>query len=180
MLGAGASVAFSGFRGMYLFKTPDWSFLQQEENSLAHLAEMLIPATDTPGAMEAGVAPVMVQLIKDTARRVEQNNFIEGLRYVLDFSKRKFGKVVSELNFDEQTALMNTVMQNGNVFSGLAGKVERKLTGRSFTELFREYASVAYCTSQPGATQALAYAHIPARYDSCIDKLPAQRSWATK
>jgi hypothetical protein len=38
---------------------------------------------------------------------------------------------------------------------------------------------LGYCTSEVGATQALAYAHVPGDYRGCVPLRPRQKGWAT-
>ena len=180
LLGAGAAATYTGFRAFHLHKTPDWNFLDGNVALLEELAEILIPETDTPGARAARVGPVMAMLVKKSARRVDQNNFIEGLKGVQRYCTDEFGKDISLLNAEEKLRVMERVSKEDGSFSGMLGKIENRLAGRSFFYLLKEYSALAYCTSEVGATSGLAYDHIPAKYAACIPLTNGQRSWATK
>ena len=180
LLGAGAAATYTGFRAFHLHKTPDWSFLKEHLTLVEELADILIPETDTPGAKSAGVGPVILHLVSHTARRVDQNNFIEGLRGVQRYCINEFGKDISKLNAEEKIRVMVRVSEESETFSGVLGKIENRLTGRPFFYLLKEYSSIAYCTSEAGATRGMAYDHIPAQYSACIPLTKGQRSWATK
>lgn len=148
LLGAGAAATYTGFRAFHLYKTPDWRFLKASESLIQELAELLIPETDTPGARAAGVAPVVVHLVANAARRVDQNNFIEGLKGVQRYCIDEFGRNLSQLNDEEKIRVMNRVSEEDGTFSGILGKIESRLTGRPFFYLLKEYSAVAYCTSE--------------------------------
>jgi hypothetical protein len=180
LLGAGAAVTYTGFRAFHLHKTPDWNFLSNNIPLIGELAELLIPETDTPGAKSAGVGEVVAHLVAYSARRVDQNNFIEGLKVVQRFCIDEFGRDMTKLTNEEKLRVMVRVSKEDEKFSGVLGKIENRLTGRPFFYLLKEYSSIAYCTSEIGATKGLAYDHIPGKYSACIPLTKGQHSWATK
>ncbi len=180
LLGAGAAATYTGFRAFHLHKTPDWNFLKNSKALIEELAEQLIPETDTPGARSAGVGDIMIHLVENGARRVDQNNFIEGLKGVQRYCIDEFDREITKLSEHEKLRVMERVSKEDGTFSGIMGKIENRLTGRPFFYLLKEYTAIAYCTSEIGATRALAYDHIPAKYAPCIPLTKGQRSWATK
>ena len=50
----------------------------------------------------------------------------------------------------------------------------------TFFNILKQYTTIAFCTSQEGATKALAFDFIPGEYIGCMDISENQRSWATK
>ena len=79
----GGSLASIGiFKWISWHKTPDLSFLLSQKQLLAALSETIIPATDTPGAIEAGVADFILKMVVENMDSVAQNRFIEGLKSV--------------------------------------------------------------------------------------------------
>src|SRR5882757_8378861 len=73
MVGGGGVAAYSGYRWYDLKKSPDLASLEQHRNLIADLAEAIIPATDTPGAKEAGVHDFIIMMIKDCTEVKSQN-----------------------------------------------------------------------------------------------------------
>lgn len=179
-LGVGVGAFYSGYRVFNWYKTPDWKFLMSSESIISELAEIIIPRTDTPGAKDVQAATTIMHLIKNCTRRVEQNTFIEGLKEVVACSNRNFQKPFNNLNDSERYQILHSFMKAGQDASGIIGKAKRKLAGRSFFDILKSYTVIAYCTSEKGATEGLAFSYIPSQYNGCVELKQQPKAWATK
>lgn len=135
-------------------------FTPQQFQMIEHLAEMILPADDTPGAKDAGVAefidfmvanrvPVSAKRdVRNTQDAIElgneaQNRFLSGLDWMNARSKSEFGKEFME----------STSEQQKNLLEELAYKVKFKPTtesGRQFFQMMRDYTVVGYYTTRIG------------------------------
>jgi len=135
-------------------------FSEDQYRRVERLAEMIIPADDTPGAKEAGVAEFIdfmvanrvavspnaeIRSTADAIRQGEaaQERFISGLDWINARSKSEFGKQFLDCSTEKQTALLEE----------LAYKPKFKPTtesGREFFQLIRDYTVVGYYTSKVG------------------------------
>jgi len=135
-------------------------FSPQHYAMLEHIAEMIIPEDDTPGAKQAGVAefidfmvanrvPVSASHeIRSTEDAIEmgndaQNRFIAGLDWVNARCNSEFGRSFMDCTPEQQNSLMEE----------LAYKAKFKPTtegGRAFFRLMREYTVVGYYTTKIG------------------------------
>jgi gluconate 2-dehydrogenase gamma chain len=135
-------------------------FSPQHYAMLEHIAEMIIPEDDTPGAKQAGVAefidfmvanrvPVSASHdIRSTEDAIEmgneaQNRFIAGLDWVNARCNSEFGRGFMDCTPEQQNSLMEE----------LAYKAKFKPTtesGRAFFQLMREYTVVGYYTTKIG------------------------------
>jgi len=123
---------------------------------LAAAVDTILPDTDTPGARAAGVHVFVDLLAKHCRTAEEQRAFTAGL----DALDR----------------------------AGFAG-ADRKAREKLLTELeaakdpffaaLKEATVLGYCMSETGATQALAYAHVPGDYAGCLPLGKGQKGWAT-
>ena len=105
------------------------------------LADLIIPADDTPGAREAGVAEfidLMVSRDPDLQRR-----FRTGLRWLTTHSQKIWGKAFLMLNPGQQTVLLEPLAYERKFRAG----EER---GREFFRLIREYTVMGFYTSEMG------------------------------
>ena len=125
-----------------------------------HLAEMIIPADDTPGAKQAGVVefidfmvanrvPVSAKRdVRSTQDAIElgneaQNRFLSGLDWINARSKSEFGHEFMDCAPEQQKSLLEE----------LAYKAKFKPTtesGREFFQLMRDYTVVGYYTTKIG------------------------------
>jgi gluconate 2-dehydrogenase gamma chain len=135
-------------------------FSPEQFRLVEHLAEMIIPADETPGAKQAGVAefidfmlanrvsvsaPYDAQSTEDLLRQGSeaQEQFITGLAWINAHSKLEFG----------HTFLDCTAEQQNNLLEELAYKAKFKPTtreGREFFQLLRDYTVVGYYTTKIG------------------------------
>ena len=135
-------------------------FSPQQYRMVEHLAEIIIPADDAPGAKEAGVAefidfmvanrvPVISQRdVRSTEDAIQmgteaQNQFVSGLDWMNARGKSDFGHDFLDCSPEQQQSLLEE----------LAYKAKFKPTtegGREFFRLMRDYTVVGYYTTKIG------------------------------
>lgn len=178
LLSAGAVSLYEFVR---LNRLPDIDYIQNSKKLLAHLAEVIIPRTDTPGAKDARVEEYILHALIEIVPKKTFNNFVDGLKEIEGIAKKRFGKALTDCDMKQTEALLSGLNTDLNIPGGeLLRKIDRKLRGDNFFDTLRELTILGYCTSEVGATQGLAYDHIPVNFLSCIPLQNGQRSWATK
>lgn len=180
LAGGGLSAGFSGYKWYQIHKTPDIGFLENHTTLVADLAEVIIPATDTPGAKAAMAHNTMIAMIVKVADRKTKNIFIDGLKEVEQYSGEQYNTSFTSLSFAQQQSVVKHFREKGKNYAGMLGKIRNKFLGKSFFHVLKEYTTTAFCTSKAGATQTLAYDFIPGRYNCCMLMTAGQKSWATK
>jgi gluconate 2-dehydrogenase gamma chain len=135
-------------------------FSPEHYQMLDHIAEMIIPEDETPGAKQAGVAefidfmvanrvPVSASRdVRSTEDAIEigkeaQNRFIAGLDWISARCRSEFGHAFMECTPQQQNSLMEE----------LAYTAKFKTTtesGRAFFQLMRDYTVVGYFTTKIG------------------------------
>jgi len=176
----GTALGLGGWEAFRLFKRPDLAFVEQNKETLDHLAETIIPVTDSPGAKDAAVGAFILKMIRDCTPRKSQNNFIRGLADIMARAQSEYARPFVSCSQAEKTALLEHFEKEGRPYRGLAGKLEHQLTGDSFFTTLKKYTVLGYCTSKPGATQGMRYDFIPGKYVASLPLQPGQRSWATE
>jgi len=180
LLGGGASAGFSWYKWYQVHKTPDLAYLDSHTELVAALAATIIPVTATPGAREALVHVTVIKMVKEVADRKTRNIFINGLKELALYTENEYDKPFTALTAGQQTAVVGYFRDQGKNYGGAAGKIKNRLAGKSFFLVLKEYTTRAFCTSQTGATETLAYNDIPGSWEACIPVTAGQRSWATK
>lgn len=150
-------------------------FSTNQFRMVEHLAEMIIPEDDTPGAKKAGVAefidfmvanrvPVSASRdVRTTQDAIEmglegQNRFLSGLDWMNAHSQSEFGHAFMECSPDQQNSLLEEI----------AYKSKFKPTtesGREFFQFFRDYTVVGYYTTKIGL-QSLGYPGLRTVWDA--------------
>lgn len=152
----------------------DWSpelFNREQAALTTALAGTILPAGETPGAVEVGVPGFIEKMVKDIYTESQREDFIEGLNDFNDKSRDAFGKVFSDLTEDEQYEFANSA--NKNAIESEA------VEGPQFFLIFKELTMIGFFTSEVGATQVLRHETVPGEYRGCIPFDEVGRTWAT-
>jgi Gluconate 2-dehydrogenase subunit 3 len=179
LAGVGLGAGYTGYKWYSWNKRPDLAYLNDRKPLLSALAETIIPATDTPGAAEAGVGDFIFAMIRDCTEVKSSNKFIEGLKDLESYSKSHFDKEFIACSVEQRTAVLKHFEEKGRGFKGLLGKAEYRFLGKPFFATLKAYTAMGYCSSELGANKGLSYIYIPGRYDGCIPMQPGQKNWAT-
>ena len=135
-------------------------FTPEQFRLVEHLAEMIIPADETPGAKQAGVAefidfmlasrvsvsaPFDAQSSEDLLRQGSeaQEQFVTGLAWINAHTRLEFGHTFSDCTAEQQNSFLEE----------LAYKAKFKPTteeGREVFQLLRDYTVVGYYTTKIG------------------------------
>lgn len=145
---------------------------------IAELAETIIPATDTPGAKDAKVEDFIIKMILENEGSKTQKRFLSGLRNLQDYSKSRYGGTFQSCSLDNRISILEHY-ENKEFKYRIVKRIENELFGFPFFYKLKSLTVVGFCTSEIGATQALAYDYIPVYYQACIPLLKGQKSWAT-
>lgn len=146
-------------------------FLTRDELLLTGvLAELIIPRTDTPGALEVGAHRTIDHLLKVCAQAPEQARFKAGLARIEAAAQARGGKRFGALPAPRQVALLHALDTGSAPFDGDGQRYFRQLKG---------YVAFAYYTSEAGATRELSYLPIPGGFKGNYKLTRSTRSWAT-
>ncbi|MFO7845851.1 MAG: gluconate 2-dehydrogenase subunit 3 family protein [Balneolaceae bacterium] len=151
----------------------DWTpelFTQRQAQVVTALADVILPADDTPAASEVGVPEFIEKMVNETYSEEQRQEFLDGLD---DFSDNFQSELQAEyFDGDDEQRYEFTYHQNRIA-------VEDSPESSPFILSFKELTLLGYFTSEVGATQVLRYEAVPGRYDGCIPVEEVGRTWAT-
>jgi hypothetical protein len=180
LAGTATVVGFGGYEWFTLTKNPDRNYLRSKKSLLAELAETIIPATDTPGAKEAGAVEFMLPMLSECTDDKTLNRFVSGLQELEEYTRSKYHREFIDCSTIEKESVLAWADQKSATTNSLFEKAKNKYTGRPFFEMLKTYSVYGYCISEKGASTGLHYNAGPGRYLACIPLTPNQKSWATK
>ncbi|TGN61567.1 gluconate 2-dehydrogenase subunit 3 family protein [Paracoccus liaowanqingii] len=180
--------------GTNIFTPEDAAFLDE-------VAETLIPATDTPGAKEAGVGAFMTQYVSDCFDAEEQAVFREGMEALQADAQDRFGKPFADLTGDERQQMLQAAHEAAAAQAGLVAEYEERReqsldvqpsADTAADELpadpdapqlhwftpIQQLVLFGFFTSEVGATQVLRYEPVPGEYNGDLD-YDGGPAWAT-
>lgn len=167
--------AFNGFAlsfalaGAAAAQTPAWApvaLTPAQARALDAATELIMPATDTPGARAVGVAQFIDRTIGGWCDKAQAARLRNGLDQLDVDAKAAGGSPFADLTAAQQTALLTKYDAAG---------APQKL----FFITLRELTTIGYFTSKSGATIALRYDPVPGPYLGCVPLNEIGRAWAT-
>jgi hypothetical protein len=133
-------------------------FSTDEFETLSRITELIIPTTDTPGAIGAGVPRYIDGVV--SANPEHKKRFREGLAWLEHESGKRFRKSFAKLSEAQQVKLLTPLSEN--LDSG------RKLGARErFFAIVKSMTADGYYTSQVGLVRELGYSG-----NTALDKFP--------
>jgi hypothetical protein len=140
----------------------------QQAVLLQELVEVIIPATDTPGAKEA-LAHVFVDLyVKDCYPKEQQEIFLKGLNDLDEISRKQLSRPFLDLLPNERLGLLKRMEKESFDRS--------EAVEQSFIRMLKNLTLMGFFTSQPGATKAATYARSPGPFEGCTELKPGQKA----
>jgi len=151
--------------------TLDFTLSVSQSKLVAEVAEIIIPRTDTPGAIDAGVPAFIEMMLKDCYKLPEHQSFIEGLDALngKEFLNKNMADKISILTAVEQES--KALMQAYNVQQTKMGDNEDKelmtsqKKGLPFWRLMKELTLLGYFTSKVGVNASFDFVLVPGRFE---------------
>lgn len=132
-------------------------FEDDTRRDTAALAETIIPATDTPGAREAGVGDFIEFMLQEWYPAEDRDRFVAGQVNLAEHCSAAFGARFDDLDTNQQIAVVTELME-GSVPTFEDG-------GVAFFEHAKQLTVFGYYTSEIGMTVERRYLPVPGRYD---------------
>lgn len=131
-------------------------FSAQQRALMTALSERVMPTTDTPGAIAAGVPEYIEKLLADWSVPADRKPILAGLDAIEAHSQRDYKVAADKATAAQQDALLTLAMEDK-----LPG-------GADFFDKFRQLVLTGYFTSEVGITQEREYLPVPGQYDGAF------------
>ncbi len=133
-----------------------------QNETVATIAELIIPKTDTPGAREAGVPAFIDVMLADWGDDDQRKVFTAGLANVDERSRALFGKDFIASSSEQQVQILT------DLDAELARLRDTKAdTSKNFFQGMKWLTLTGYYTSEVGATTEQHFRIVPGRYEPC-------------
>jgi hypothetical protein len=134
-----------------------------QHETVAILAELIIPETDTPGARAAGVSEFIDLMVAEWYTAEERSRFLQGLADVDRRAQAVIGRLFVEAPRSDQEQILSELEGELLTFRRSGGKPEER-----FFHQIKYLTLYGYYTSRVGVEQELHWTAIPGRYDPCL------------
>lgn len=131
-------------------------FTPQQRALMTALSERVMPTTDTPGAIAAGVPDYIEKLLADWASPDDRAPIIAGLDAIDARCRADHGCAAADATEAQHDALLTLAM------------TDELPQGAEFFEKFRQLVLTGYFTSEIGIMVEREYLPVPGRYDGAF------------
>ena len=130
----------------------------QRMELVTHIAELILPETDTPGARSVKVPEFIDLMLTEWYPATERDRFLQGLADIDARGRRDHGGVFLDLRAADQSALLRAL----DGVKGAEGSAEDAFATLKRLTIF------GYFTSEVVMKDIGRYQVIPGRFDGCI------------
>ncbi|MVM28981.1 gluconate 2-dehydrogenase subunit 3 family protein [Spirosoma sp. HMF4905] len=140
-------------------ETADFRLDDGQREIVARVSDIIIPKTDTPGAIDVGVPAFMDVMLRDCYKKPAQDAFIAGVR-----------------NLESKNFLTLKPDQQTDVLKQVEASSAPSATSPSFWQIIKEVTLLGYFTSEAGIKASFDYQPIPGRFEAIKIK-PGQKDF---
>lgn len=143
---------------------------------LTHLANLIIPKTDTLGAIEAGVPVLMDVLYSSWASKQTQGEHKAHLKLLLNYLNQQIPSFTSTSKIQKTNVIEHI---DNLAFVNVQDKEAK--TNKTILEAYKSIKHMVtrtYYSTEVGASQELRYLLIPGKWDGCLPMTENTRTWA--
>jgi hypothetical protein len=175
---------------------------QEELAVVSRIVDIMLPRTDLPGALDAGVPAFIDSMLAEVYTQADREHYLEGLHEFDATAAKAYRKAFLQLEPELQLAHVKKIQDAAIAAEREGGakwqkelaqqvrnanelrqntEVHNHAHRRAFILATKELALLGFFTSKPGATQVLQYAAIPGAYHGCLPRKEAGngKTWAT-
>ena len=147
------------------------SVLDPHQNAtVVTIADLIIPATDTPGATAAKVNEFIDLCLGEWFDADERKRFLDGLAELDARSNKRFGKDFTACAPEQQTEMLQLLDAEVAALrdADKQGLHREPSPSQRFFGNMKRLTLLGYFTSEVGQTEELHNPIIPGRYDGCV------------
>jgi hypothetical protein len=131
--------------------------------TIAAVAELIVPETDTPGARAAGVGEFIDLIVAEWYTEDQRARFLAGLADLDHRSEALIGRVFLDAGASDQVRILAELESEWLSLRAAGGKPDEY-----FFAQIKHLTLYGYYTSRVGVEREMHWVAIPGRYDPCL------------
>jgi hypothetical protein len=160
----------------------DWQplfFTDVEAKTIAKLVDMILPRTDTPGALDVKSDIFIDKVIAKTYDKKGQDSMRADIAAFNKNCQENYGDIFINLNTEDSTKVLTEAETNSGKFgSGVWGTGVGPQETIGFYRSMKAMAIWAYMTSEEIGKNVLSYDPIPGKYEPCKPLSEVGNKWS--
>lgn len=154
-------------------------FTEEEAETVSMILDMILPTTDTPGALDVKADVFIDKVIAQTYDLEGQNNMREAITEFNTDTKETYGAIFINLPEAKRVQVLEAAETSSALFNpGIWGTTVGEQAPISFYRTLKSMAIWAYFTSQEIGENVLAYDPIPGIYEPCKPVSEVGNRWS--
>lgn len=147
--------------------------------TLDPMVDRILPKTDTPGALDAGVPDFIEFVLAEGATPEVQSSVMKGLLALNERAQSLHGGDFSSLQPEQQDGVLRE-SELAEFASGPPGAAMPfgQAPAKPFFASIKEWTLVGFLTSEVGAHSFRHVTHMPGRFDACVAVEPGTKPYA--
>jgi hypothetical protein len=129
-----------------------------QENLLAELSDLIIPATSTPGAKDLYAHLFALKMLDDCFTKEKQQQFLNGMKQFEDGVQKKYSTHFLKCSAEKKKAILADLESNKKSNDDIA----------FFYTTMKRLIIQGYTSSQYYLTNVQVYEMVPGRYHGCV------------
>ncbi len=134
------------------------AFTARQASMVTMLSDLILPATDTPGAVDVGVPRFIEHLVANWFSAQERSDLLAGLAATDRLARSRWGRGFLEATVADRSALL----------AELDGKDGGPPSAGGAFRRIKSLTVFGYFTSERVQTEVLKTVIVPGRYDGCV------------
>jgi len=159
-----SSISLGLLKGCTPSGNPTWPpmFLKKDEIRLvSSIAEIILPTTETPGALDVNVPEFVDLMLRDYITDKEKTDFRDGLKGFVEVVDQKYSDSFEDCSSEDKIDIIRLLEEDRNNSYSEAMK-------NSFYKKIKQLTILGYYTSEYVMQNMLDYHPIPGRQEGCI------------
>ena len=154
-------------------------FTEIEAKTIAAILDMILPRTDTPGALDVKSDIFIDKVIAKTYDEEAQAKMRSEIAAFNSECEKNYGNTFIELNASDREKVLQAAEKNSGKFSpGVWGTAVGKQETIGFYRSIKSMAIWAYFSSEEIGKNVLAYDPVPGAFEPCIPVSEVGNRWS--
>ncbi len=153
-------------------------FSLKQAETVSAMTEVLLPQTDTPGALDLNVDVFVDLMCKKHLSESDQQHVMQGCEAFMQYCRDSYGKDFPDLTEEQKAEAIRQAGEVANTFNpAVWGSPLGEQEPLDFYRRVKQFTLIGYFTSEEIGKNVLNYDPIPGEYNPCMPVEDVGNAW---
>lgn len=155
-------------------------FNTAERADITAMVDTILPRTDTPGAVDAGVPNFVEYMVQSWLDDAERQVFMQGLAGLVEDCQMKYGKSFSQLPATQKLTMLEALedQASDSPWYDFANVQRQYVENAPFICQLKELSIFGFFSSEIGAKEVLRHDPMPMQFDGEYELADGDSTWS--